>query len=303
VIDIRFAFGLRIASELELPELGAAGGEGAPDLSIRIGRCPTVLAGARRVGTRSQVLPDQFLFEQAGVARYLARGGSEIVIEPVVGAAPSHIRTFLLGAVLAGLCYQRGLTPLHANAIAPEDRGIALTGPSGSGKSTLGACLAAFGRPVLADDVSVLGAGPDGRLVIWPGVRRLKLWRDTLVALGHAPDGLERVVGDRDKYVLPLTQADLGPATFERLYVLEKAEEGAPGGIRQLAGAAAMQALTTSVYRLDLGAAMGRREVVFAQAVAALRQVSVFVFERRWGLEALEDEARRLERHFLASSP
>jgi energy-coupling factor transporter ATP-binding protein EcfA2 len=303
VIDERFAFGLRIASELELPELAAAEGAGVADLTVRIGRCPAVLTGARRVGTRSQVLPDQLLFEQAGVARYLAHAGSEIVIEPVSGAEPSHIRTFLLGAVLAGVCYQRGLTPLHANAIAPDGRAIAFTGPSGSGKSTLGGYLAAAGHPVLADDVCVLGHGPDGRIVAWPGVRRLKLWRDTLTALGHSADRLDRVVGDRDKYVVPLTPADLGPTPFARLYVLERAEAGAPGGISQLAGAAAMQALTTGVYRLDLGAAMGRREAVFAQAVAVLRQASVYRFERRWGLDELPAEARRLQRHFQAPPP
>jgi energy-coupling factor transporter ATP-binding protein EcfA2 len=301
VIDTRFAFGLRIASELELPELAAAEGPGEADVVIRLGRCPATLAGALRVGTRSQVLPEQFLFEQAGVARYLAIGGAEILVDPAPGAAASHVRTFLLGAVLAGLCYQRGLLPLHANAIGPAGRGVALTGPSGSGKSTLGAQLAALGHPVLADDVCVLEAQPDGRFVAWPGVRRLKLWSDTLAALGHAPAGLERVVGDRDKYVLPLAAASVGPASFERLYVLQRVE--AAGDIRQLAGAEAMRALVTAAYRLDLGAAMGRREAVFAQAVAVLRQASVFEFARRWGLDALADDARRLERHFLAPPP
>ncbi|HXQ14707.1 MAG TPA: hypothetical protein VN814_08815 [Caulobacteraceae bacterium] len=299
----RFAFGLHFRSELELPEL-APGGVGEPDVTVRLGDVPHQLDGAAKAGRRGWATPDAFLFEAPGVARYLASGGAEVVVEPCVGAAASHVRTFLLGSVLGALCYQRGLIPLHANAMETDGRAVAIAGSSGAGKSTLAAHLSRRGYRVMGDDVCALSFEADGRVMVWPGARRFKLWADALAAFGEDTAGLQRVADRRAKYVLPHERDDAPtPAPLDRIYLLAKAAPGEAGAVRPLGGKAAFEALLANTYRLEIATAMGRRAEVFARSIETLRQASVFVFERRWGLDRLAEEAALLEAHFKAPSP
>jgi hypothetical protein len=302
VIDERFAFGLRIRSELELRELAPAIA-GEPDVVIRLGDVPDTLPGGVRVGRHGCATPEAFLFEAPHVARYLVSGGAEVIVEPAAGAESSHIRTYLLGSVLGALCYQRGLVPLHANALEAGGRVIAIAGASGAGKSTLAAHLSRRGYRMMGDDVCALSFAADGAVMVWPGVRRFKLWADALAAFGQDTAGLEKVVGGRDKYVLPHERDDAPRAApFHRLYLLAAAPPGEGGGIRQLGATAAFEALVANAYRLDIARAMGRRTEVLARAIETLRQASVFVFERRWGFDVLAEEAARLERHFAEAA-
>lgn len=298
--DQRFAFGLHFRSELELPEL-APGECGAPDVTVRLGKAPHRLADAVPVRRHGWASADAFLFEAPGVARYLVSGGAEVVVEPCPGAEASHVRTYLLGSVIGALCYQRGLIPLHANALEAGGRAIAITGDSGAGKSTLAAHLSRRGYRVMGDDVCALSFGADGRVMVWPGARRFKLWADALAAFGEDTAGLEKVVDGRDKYVLPHERDGApAPAPLDQLYLLKAAAPGERGGVRQLGGKAAFEALIANAYRLEIAAAMGRRTEVFSRAIETLRQASVFVFERRWGLDLLAEEAAVLEAHIEA---
>jgi hypothetical protein len=302
VIDERFAFGLRIRSALELPEL-APGGAGEPDVVVRLGDVPGTLVGGVRVGRYGCATPRTFLFEAPNVARYLVSDGAEVVVAPAAGAEPSHARTYLLGSVLGALCYQRGLVPLHANALAIGSRVVALAGASGAGKSTLAAHLSRSGYRMMGDDVCALSFEADG-VMVWPGVRRFKLWADALTAFGQDTGGLERVIGGRDKYVLPHDPEDAPQAApFRALYLLAKAAPGACGGIHPLGAAASFEALVANAYRFDIARAMGRRTDVMARAIETLRQASVYVFERRWGFDVLAEEAARLERHLGSGGP
>jgi hypothetical protein len=302
VTDERFAFGLRIRSELELPEL-AAGAAGEPDVVIRVGDVPDALPDATQVGRHGWATPHAFLFEAVGVGRYLVSDGAEIVVEPAAGTEPSHVRTYLLGSALGALCYQRGLVPLHANALDVGGRVVALAGASGAGKSTLAAHLSRRGYRMMGDDVCALSFEADG-VMVWPGVRRFKLWSDALTAFGLGAGGLEKVVGGRDKYVLPHDREDAPPAApFHALYLLAKAAPGDCGGIRPLGAAASFEALVANTYRFDIARAMGRRTEVLARAIETLRQASAYVFERRWGFDVLDEEAARLEQHFQSNTP
>ena len=59
-----------------------------------------------------------------------------------------------MGAAL----HQRGILPLHANAVEIDHRAVAFMGASGAGKSTLAAWFHDQGYPILADDVCVIRA-------------------------------------------------------------------------------------------------------------------------------------------------
>ena len=64
--------------------------------------------------------------------------------------------TYLLGPVIGFVLRRRGVTCLHASAVAFGEHAIALAGIPGSGKSTTAAAFAQLGYSVIADDVVAL---------------------------------------------------------------------------------------------------------------------------------------------------
>jgi hypothetical protein len=296
VLDVRQAFGIRISSELPLPELDPADA-GGPDVEVRLGPAPAALDGATAIGRRGQATADAYLLDLPGIARFLVRDGAEIVVDLARDAPEPQVKAFLLGTVLGALCYQRGLLPLHANAVAGGGRCVAIAGPSGSGKSTLGAWLGRAGYGLIADDVCAVGFDAEDRAWVRPGVRQSKLWSDALAELGHEHAGLERVADGRDKYLLRAPRpAAPEPIRFERLYLLGKADDG-PGGVRRLGGTDALKAVIANLYRFNVGVGLGRRAQIYAQAMSLIGQAEVYLFKRRWGFEVMADGVEMLERH------
>jgi hypothetical protein len=299
VTDDRLAFGLHIQSDLVLPELTPGpGNSDRPRVLIRVDAVAPTLPGAIRVGPTAYVCPNDFLLDEPGVARYRVRGGEEIIVDPAPNASPRAVRLYLLGTAIAVLCYQRGLQPLHANAIVVNGRGLAFAGPPGSGKSTLAAYLHDRNYRVLCDDLCVLSFEADGRILAWPGLAQFKLRPDALSALSHDASALERASGDHGKYYVPSRQpGGIDSVPFHRLYVLARATFGEGGRICRLTGRAGLEALLLNVYRPRLLAPLGKRTAAVAHGVTLLKQGAVYSFERRWGFDAFAREVETLERH------
>jgi len=294
------AFGLRLVSQIALPELAAAADDGAaPDLVIALGPVARSLAGAQHAEPPVQIEGETFLLDLPP-ARYLVENGRRVTIDPAPGAAESEVRVWLLGSVIGVVCHQRGLLPLHANAIEIGGAAAAFAGPSGAGKSTLAAWFQARGRRVLCDDVCVVSFSAEGEPTAWPGVPRIKLWRDALTALGRTPDGLERVAADDDKYNLPIRpEVSPRPLPLERLYLL-RATPATPGRmINRLKAAAAVGAIADNTYRWAIAVKMRRSPELLANCVALAKRCEVFTVDRRWGYGDFESGAREIERHLL----
>ncbi len=186
------AYGLRIASELDCPELTPDVSE-TPDVVIRYGAVPENLPDATAKGVRYQVSPDQFLLKVDHVANYLVSGGREISIERAPESDDDSIRLFLLGSALGALLHQRELLPLHGSAIKVNDGVCVFVGLSGNGKSTVAAAFRQRGYQVLADDVCVVSIREDGLPLVIPGYPQLKLWADTLKKLEQSTKELRQV--------------------------------------------------------------------------------------------------------------
>jgi hypothetical protein len=285
-------FGLSILSEVPLPELVADPGEGAEDVRIGLGTIasrPDAPAGLHIEG-------DEALLVIPPAGRFLTRAGREMVIEPADGVSPRNLRLFLLGSAFASILHQRGLLPLHANAVVVEGRAIGFMGHPGAGKSTLAAWFHDRGFDVLADDVCVVTAGPGGTPLAHPGIPRLRLWREALEAGGRDASAYERSFDDMDKYTVPTDLERTLPAVpLSHLYLLEKAE-GEPS-IDRLEGSAAVEAMIANTYRGAYVRPMGRtREHLMACAELA-RRVPVYRARRRWGYDSFDLEGAALEAH------
>jgi hypothetical protein len=287
-------FGLTVRSELALPELPPPHAAGAPDVHIVRGTIdlPEADPGYSPIegGT---------LLTVAKVGRFLVRGGDEIVIDAAADATDRNVRLFLLGSALGALLHQRGLLPLHANAIDLGGGAVAFSGHSGAGKSTIAAWFHDRGHRILADDVCVVGFDGSGRALAYPGIPRLRLWREALEASGRDVAGFEPSFDGIDKYNVPTGEESGGePLPLRAVYLLEKADgPDAEPGVRRLTGVDAVEALVSNTYRGGYVRTIGRTGQHLAACIRLAREIPVFAARRRWGFDAFDAQAAALAAH------
>ena len=289
-------FDVRLASEVSLGELTPADdpADSRPVVQVRLGPVPEALPGAAEASFGLQARGERALLAVPKTARFLITAGSEIVVEPLPQAPERNVRLFLLGSALGVLAYQRGLLPLHANAVVIDGVAHAFMGHSGAGKSTLAAHFARTGQRVLADDVCVVSFDAAGRPLAWPGLPRVKLWQDAADALGESTASLDRAVEGLEKFHLPIGAAQpAGPVPLARLYTLARGESA----IVPLGGAEAMAAVIANSYRGMYARILGREAEHFRNCALLCRHVRSFAATRTWGFDVFAAEAARLEAH------
>ncbi len=277
--DVRSAFGLRIGSAIDLPELALAPADGRPtDVDIVLGSVAERLAGSVEAPPLMQVSGERFQFNSPA-GRFLVLDGRRIIVDPSPGASAAEIRLYLLGTVTGALLHQcERRLPLHAAVMAVGDGAAAFAGPSGAGKSTLAAQWLQAGRPVLADDLCAVEAGDglSGGPAVYPGPARIKLWPDSLALAGVDGAGLPQLAPTVDKVSLATGASGEGPFPLRRLYVLRPDDAAETVGVRPLAGPEAVAAVVESVYRWPIAVAMGRAAAHWSTCVALVAGCRVF---------------------------
>lgn len=291
----RFLFGLRVASQLPLPGFAAAP-PGEVDVTVAIGPVPAL--------GQSLAVPDAdtLQLEIEGVGRYRILRGREIVIDPAAGASERNLRVFLLGSAFGALLHQRGMLPLHANAVEISGRAIAFVGRSGAGKSTLAAWFHDRGYKVLCDDVCAVAMNADGRPLAFPGVPRLRLWRDALERSGREPGRHELSFDGQDKFdLLTGAEPDARPRLLAACYVLADPDTAAAPGIEPLDRIDALEALTAHTYRGGFARRMGGARNHLDLCLKLVASVPVHCVTRRWDTARFDEEAWLLEKHAVAA--
>lgn len=292
--------GLRIVSELPLPGLTISNGkiEVGNEIVIRRARVPTSLSVVHKSFPDGQCNETELLLDVPAVARYLLRGGNEIIVDDNGASSYGDVCAYLLGTVFGALCHQRGIVPLHASVINVSEGCVAFVGESGAGKSTLAAALAACGHQVIADDVCFLRVGVKD-LRAWPGVNRIRLWEDAIAALGCEGPGIERELRGYNKYLIPIhpSPCPTESRNLRRVYQLRAMSNGVNPNIQPLHGAAVIEILMQNVYRLELAEYMGQKPAAFRVCAAVARNVPVFRFNRPMGFDVLQQGIDFLEAH------
>ncbi len=173
--------------------------------------------------------------------------------------------TYLVGPILGYVLRLRGVTCLHASAVAVGGHAMALLGPAGAGKSTTAAICARLGYPVLTDDILAL-ADLDDIVLAQPGYPRLRLWSESVTALYGSGEALPRITPTWEKRHLDLTQDGYQfqhqPLPLAAVYLLgERRCDPAAPSIEAIPAPAGLMALVTNTYTNDwLGKAMRARE-------------------------------------------
>lgn len=138
-----------------------------------------------------------------GMEFWLDRQGRSLKAAWPSKACVEDAASYLLGPVLGILLRLRGVTCLHASAVAVEDHCIVFAGWEGAGKSTTAAAFARQGYAVLSDDIVAL-AEQEGTFRALPGNPQLCLWPDSVKMLYGSPDALPPLAPEWDKRRLVL---------------------------------------------------------------------------------------------------
>lgn len=292
-------FGWRVKSALPLPELLPWRGDArAPDLVIELGAAPPVDPHIPSYSPALQICPTGVRVAIPAVATYWVEAGRRVIVQPTMPEDATDIRVFLLGTVLAILCFQRGLLPLHASAVDIGGRVLLLSGVSGAGKSTLAAAFSARGHRLLSDDLCALEVREGQPLMILPAFPRIKLWRDSARQLQVPIDGLGRSREELEKYHLPLAEVQFQTDALPPAQIVFLRTERAPDQrtSRRLVGVEAFRRFDL-VHRWRLGMALGYEALIFngmARLTEAAPVVEVARSEDLADLPELVDRIRSL---------
>ena len=274
-------FGLVIESEIALPEMeghATADPEDPAELAVRLGPAAE---------------DDGYAFDVPDIARYSISGGRLITVTPAEGASDREIRLFLLGSAMGIALHQRGILPLHANAIDIDGSAVAFVGKSGSGKSTLAAWFLDEGFRILADDVCVVRI-EGGAPFAYPGLPRLRLWQDALEASGrnadHHPLSYHLEDDVRRKYDVTFGSEKLAslPLPLRAIIFLE---EGPEFSIQEIRGAEAVEAISGNTYRGEYISEVGDVPAHVAACVQLAQRVPSFRLVRPFDRAAFGETA------------
>jgi hypothetical protein len=139
---------------------------------------------------------------------WLQGDGSRIWARWPAGSCLEDAASYLPGPVLGLLLRLRGVTCLHASAVAFRGSAIAFAGSEGAGKSTTAAALARKGYPVVADDIVAL-LERDREFFVLPAYPHLSLWPESVKLLYGPGKELPPLAPNWDKLQLSLAENQL----------------------------------------------------------------------------------------------
>jgi hypothetical protein len=266
-------------------------------IELRCGTLPTHLDDAALLGSDVEVSPNAVLLKLPRIGGLLARGGTEIIVAPEIGAE-GDMQPFVLGSGLGAVCLQRGILPLHASAVLGEAGAIAFIGPSGAGKSTMTAALVARGLPFVTDDVLVTTCAGGHTSLAYAGVPAMKLWPDAAAALRYDRSRAMPELSLHEKLRLAV-DAVMGAHPLQAVYVLEPAEDDEIA-ITPLHGPTCIAALAGEIYRRRWLPAMGRFDGLLRQVGTIATGTPCFRLRRPRRFERLAEVIDTLLDHQAA---
>ena len=279
------AYGLGIHSCLPLPELVV---ETRPaDVNFRFGKVNATNLHAIDEVRSFKASPGEAYYVLEGVGKFLVREGREVIVDLSPDADERAVRLCLLGPIAALVLHQRGRLTLHASTVAVGGYAIAFLGAQGCGKSTLAAAIHLQGHEMVADDVTAIETDSACPMVV-PAFPQLKLWPNSLVALGNVPEALPAVHPDFTKRAFRVnSRFSHSPVPLKHIYVL------APGPQVEIETISAHEALLELIGH-SYAARFGRHLLPvtgmathFEQCVKLIQNTSVYRFRRPASLSVL----------------
>ncbi len=223
-----YAFGLEIASEIELP--GMTDGSGDPDVKFTLGKVDhTMVTGAEVEGPNYRVKDNDVYLWWDDIGKVKISGGKHVTVEPIADLNDSetiNLIPFLLGPVMAMLLHQRGYLVLHGSSVKINGAAVAFLGHRGNGKSTTAIHLYKEGYPLVTDDILAIKFDKEGLPLVYPGYPHARLNEDSYNQVKDNTDILTPIKTIAGKVFCDASNNfSPKPVTLKRIYVIEKGDE------------------------------------------------------------------------------
>ncbi|HXX44395.1 MAG TPA: hypothetical protein VEJ38_06680 [Candidatus Acidoferrales bacterium] len=191
-----------------------------------------------------------------GVNFLLERTGNRIWAAWPDTSTIEDAATYLLGPVLGFILRLRGVTCLHASAVALGTVAVAFVGVEGAGKSTTAAALARRGHAVISDDIVALTES-GGNFFVNPAYPYMGLWADSASMLFGPANSLPDFSPNYDKKQLLLSENRLRfqekPTSLGAIYLLgERIADDSGPRVEQPSKQESLLALVTNTYLTNL---------------------------------------------------
>jgi hypothetical protein len=215
---------------------------------------------------------------------WLDREGTEVWATWPANLTLEDTATYLLGPVLGLLLRLRGVTCLHASAVAFGENAVAFVGSEGAGKSTTAAALAERGHAILSDDVVTL-AERNGSFFVHPAYPYLCLWPESVASLYGTAEALPQFSANYEKRCLSLGKQELRFAQqalpLAAIYILgERRGDPAPL-VEELTPQRAFLALVANTFATNtLDSSMRAKEFEILARVAPTVPIRVLCAHR-----------------------
>lgn len=300
------AYGLRIDSQIELPGLNKhpSDADSKPDVTIRIqtihaGEVDRLLGGSpvyHAIGCDVRVSEQAMLFDYTAGPSILVSAGNEVILDFGADVPETDVAPYLTGYVLAVLLLQRGYLVLHASVVTVGGKALAFLGAKGDGKSTLAAGLNVRGHSLISDDHLPV-VFRDGEVLTLPGYPQIRLFADSVEAVGATTASLSPVNRLTEKYMFPSESGfSVDEVPLAAVYVLAVDDELA---IERLAPSKgfieAVRHTHVNYYLKDANV----REEHFARCNQLVRSVPFFVLRRPHDFRKMTSVTEMVEKHFL----
>jgi hypothetical protein len=300
-----WAYGINIESEVLLPDLMKT--DAAPDVRIRHGNVANSMVFKSlhenanvfdRPGCRIEAAPGAMCISWEKVGTFLVYGGTDVIIEREPQVPTEDLQPFLTGPILSVLLHQRGLFVLHASAVVIDGAAVGFLGAKGDGKSTLAAHLQVQGHRLIGDDIVPVDLQKSGAVIV-SGFPRIKLYNDSIMAVGHEPSDfpfIHRFVEKRSFQYSDTLSTD--PIPLHSLYILS---EGDKVWLEELGPASKFMELTRHTYMNRYLKALDGESDHFEYCRKLIQELPVWKLNRPRDFKAMEEVCRLLENNVRKS--
>ncbi|MBJ8008151.1 aldolase [Bacillus cereus] len=276
------AFGLKIVSEIPLPELSQLNEKKEmADIQIEI----TDLS--ERWGKYSEekqktivVEDDVVMFHVPQTAIFSVQAGEKIIFSPMPGAEENKIRLYILGTCMGALLMQRKVLPLHGSVIAIDGKAYALIGDSGAGKSTLASAFLSKGYQLLSDDIVAVSLLCKNTPIVHPSYPQQKLWQESLDEFGMEKEQFSPLFERETKYAVPVN-SQFFPKPLALAGVIELVKsQGEDIEMTRIEGLARLYKLYRHTFRSSLISKLGLMEWHFETSSNIVSGMEMFQLRR-----------------------
>ncbi len=272
-------FGLRVLSEIPLPELAQVSDEIEEEVDITILKSdmPELWYELSSPKKKLVVLENLVMFQISDIAIFSIQEGKRIVVSPMPGYEEDIVRIYVLGTCMGALLMQRKIFPLHGSAVAINGKAYAFIGDSGAGKSTLASAFLSHGYGLLSDDVIAVSFSEEGYTpLVIPSYPQQKLWQNSLDAFGMETGKYKSIYGRENKYCVPVTSKYFSePLPLAGIFELVKTDNNMIE-IQPIEKLKRFQTLFSHTYRNFLIPPLGLTEWHFNTSVSIVNQINLY---------------------------